>query len=216
MKMIGRKSLTRLDKRPSLPDLRKRLKIVVIDDDPNAFPVKALNDEGYTIEHWEEVRSLSRLEAGDFDIIVLDITGVAEKLSPEDGLAVLEHLKWQNPSQVIVAFSGHSFDLGKQRFFDLADDTLPKPVNVLKCKQVLDQLIQTKFTVEHLWGTLVSLMTNEEVPDKIIRKLERQIASAISRGGDPDYGAIVSRALGKADLAARIAAPLGTIASLCG
>ena len=58
------KPLTSLAKHVSLPELRKRVKIVVIDDDENAFPLAALRDAGYTIEHWERVKSVERLEQG--------------------------------------------------------------------------------------------------------------------------------------------------------
>ncbi len=209
-----RKSLVSLATPLPLRELKKRTKIVVIDDDENAFPVKALQDEGYTIEYWPEVTRLDRLEHGDFDIIVLDIAGVATKFSPEDGLGVLQHLKTHNPSQIIVAFSGQSFDLSKQPFFRLADDTMPKPVNPLKCKQVLDHLIESRMTVKHLWETVVAVLCNAEVPEKKIKQLEKQVASAISSGGKPDYKAVVSSVVEKSDLAAKVAAVVMKIASL--
>ena len=142
------KPLATLAKPLDIAQLRKRAKILVIDDDPNAFPVQVLKDEGYTIDHWTEVTSLERLERGDFDVIVLDIAGVATKFTKMDGLGILEHLKQANPTQIVDAFSGQSFDLGKNKFFRLADDALAKPVDALKCKQVLDHLLETKFTVE--------------------------------------------------------------------
>ena len=108
--------------------LRRRAKIAVIDDDPTAFPTELLQKEGYTIQYLPEVESLDPLERGQFDIIILDIRGVAPQWSGDDavddGLAVLEHLKDRNPSQVVVAFSGETFDLSKSRFWKLADDTL--------------------------------------------------------------------------------------------
>lgn len=213
--LLKRRSLASLEKPLSLRELRKQTKIVVIDDDENAFPVKALQEEGYTIEYWPEVRSLDRLEQGDFDIIVLDIAGVAKKFSPEDdGFGVLQHLKANNPSQIIVAFSGQSFDLSKQQFFRLADDTMPKPVNPLKCKQVLDHLIESRMTVKHLWETVVAVLRTAEVPEKKIKQLEKQIASAISSGGKPDLKAVVSSVVEKGDLAAKVAAVVMKIASL--
>src|SRR5215211_3686491 len=106
--------------------LRKRVKIIVVDDDKNAFPVKALQGDGYSIEYWPKVQSIDRLERGDFDIIVLDIGGVAQHLSQDDGLGVLKQLKRRNPLQIIVALSGQTFDIGKAAFFKLADDVLTK------------------------------------------------------------------------------------------
>lgn len=212
-----KKTLVSLAKPLSLPDLRKRTKIVVVDDDPEAFPVEALKHEGYTIEHWPEVHSMDRLERGDFDIIVLDISGVAKKFSPEeDGLGVLQHLKWHNPVQIIVAFSGQSFDLSKQDFFKLADDTMPKPVSILKCKQVLDQLIESKMTVKHLWETITALMRAEGIPEKRITQLEAKVVAALNAGGTTDIKGIVTGIIERSDLAAKSVGVLVKIASLCG
>lgn len=218
--LFGRRKLTSLAKPLSLADLRKRVKIVVIDDDENAFPTQTLQDEGYTIEYWPEVKSLDRLERGDFDIIVLDIAGVAGRFAPgngpNDSLDILDHLKRYNPAQIIIAFSGQTFDLSKQPFFSKADDVLPKPVTALKCKQVLDQLIEAKFTVEHMWNSVVAVMKREKASQKAIDKLEQNIAKAVSKGDKPDYGALVSASVEKADLAARIAGVVTKIATLCG
>lgn len=216
MGLFSRKPLTSFAKRIALPDLRKRVKIVVIDDDPNAFPLQALRDSGYTIDTWDNVKSLERLEQGDFDIIVLDISGVAAHVTPDDGLGVLEHIKKVNPSQIVVAFSGQSFDLGKQKFFRMADDSLPKPADHLKCKQILDQLIEKKFTVEHLWASVAGAMARDGVSDKGIAKIEKQISKAIASGGQPDYGSIITEVTGKAELGIKVIGTLVKIGALCG
>jgi CheY-like chemotaxis protein len=212
-----RMSLMSLAKPSSLPELRKRTKIVVIDDDKNAFPIEALRQEGYTIDYWPEVQSMDRLERGDYDIIVLDIAGVAMKFSPdEDGLGVLQHLKRHNPTQIIVAFSGQSFDLSKQDFFKLADDTMPKPVSILKCKQVLDQLIETKMTVRHLWETLTGLMRSEGIPEKKIAQLEANLVAALSAGTSPDARGMISGLIDRTDVAVKAASVLVKIAAIFG
>lgn len=217
MALFRSKRLTSLSKAFSLPELRKRTKILVIDDDVDAFPVQSLRNQGYTIEHWAEVQSMERLERGDFDIIILDIAGVARKLSPEeDGFAVLQHLKQHNPMQIIVAFSGQSFDLSKQEFFKLADDTLPKPVNTLKCRQILDELIESKMTVRHLWDTVSALMRAEGVTERKVAKLEKQLAKAIESARSPDVPDIVSGCVERGELALKVTAVVLKILALCG
>lgn len=37
---------------PPISELRKRTRILVIDDDSNAFPVALLKKEGYAIDYW--------------------------------------------------------------------------------------------------------------------------------------------------------------------
>jgi DNA-binding response OmpR family regulator len=183
----------------------------VIDDDPHAFPIEILRQEGYNIDHWAEVQSLAKLEDGEYDIIILDIGGIATKLTASDGLGILEHLKEKNPSQVIVAFSGQSFDIQKSRFFKLADDVLAKPAEPLKCKQVIDLLLETKFTFDHMWKAIAEVLRIQHVPDATIGTLARQVRTAIRRGEKPDYVSVLKKALNKAEEASRIAGLLARI-----
>jgi DNA-binding response OmpR family regulator len=173
--------------KPALPSLRKLARILVIDDDPNSFPFKPLQSEGYNIEWWGQVDNIGRLEAGEFDIIILDIVGVASQWSSQDGLGVLEHLKNRSPAQIIVAFSGHTFDLSKTRFWKLADETLPKPVDALKCMQVIDNILETTFTAKHYWDGISELLRANGVPQRRIDSLEDNLARAIDDGAKVDY-----------------------------
>lgn len=148
---------------------------------------------------------------------MLDIAGVAQRISPdEDGLGVLQHLKSHNPTQIIVAFSGQSFDLSKQDFFRLADDTMPKPVTALKCMQVLDGLIESKMTVRHLWDSVVTLMRAEGVPNRNINKIEAQMIQAMRAGIRPNMAQLVSEVVVRSELAVKVIEVLTKIGGLCG
>ena len=75
------------------PEDRKKLaKVLVIDDEEQSFPIENLRADGYSIEHWESVDGprLSRLEDAQFDIVILDIQGVAAPglSGAGDGLAM--------------------------------------------------------------------------------------------------------------------------------
>jgi CheY-like chemotaxis protein len=170
---LGQRKITELKLNLPADEGRKRARILVIDDDADAFPVKLIEKEGYNIQYWPKVESIRSLEEGEFDIIFLDIGGVSSpEVSKKDGLGVLEHLKRYNPGQIVVAYSGRSFDLSQQRFFQLADDFLAKPSDMLECKQKIDQLLQVKFTAMHYWNTLLTVLRNNDVPEKKIKAVE--------------------------------------------
>ncbi len=164
---------------PSFADLKKRTKILVIDDDEHSFPFDILRREGYSIEHWPKVESLAALEEGHYDIIILDIQGVARELSLDDGLGVLELVKKANPGQIVVAFSSHSYDLSKNRFWRLADDSLCKPVDVSTCKRLIDSLIETKRTPQHYWKALGALLNSQGLSIKQVAKIEDKVVRAL-------------------------------------
>lgn len=165
-------------------DLRKRVKILVVDDNEEHFPYQLLRDNGYTIEWWEKVTSdkLERMERGDFDIIILDIKGIADdSVSDSEGIGILKRIKSVNPSQVVVAFSGHSFDLDKTEFWKLADDTLSKPVSIIKAKELIDRLINEKITIINYWEAIKTILISEGVGEKDIKKIEQHIISSIEK-----------------------------------
>ncbi len=189
---------------PTVDILRKRTRILVIDDDENSFPFEIMRNEGYAIDYWPKVQSLDKLERGEYDIIVLDIGGVAKEYSHEDGLGILEHLKDVNPAQIIVAFSGQTFDLSKNRFWRLADDSLSKPVDATKCKRMLDNLIENKMTLSHYWGVIIEILKREQVSDKNITQLEDKLTRALQNKDTDGICGILRSACNKADLALRL------------
>lgn len=167
-------------------ELKKRTRIIVIDDE-NSFPTKLFKDEGYSIDKWDLVKDYSKLENGFFDIIILDIKGVAKHISEEDGLGVLISLKKNNPAQIIISYSQHSYDLSKIEFFQLADDNIAKPSDYLKIKSILDNLISTQFKPDRYINTLNQILLKNHIDEKNIKKIKVEIAKAIKTKKTPDW-----------------------------
>lgn len=171
-------TLAKLKIRRDLKDQIRRARILVIDDDANAFPTELLKAEGYNIAYWESVKTLAPLESGEYDIIILDLNGIATPAqSGKDGVGILRHIKFYNPSQIVIAYSAKKYDFKEGDFWKLADDFLGKPSPLISCKQKIDELLQNKFNVEHYWNILRGRMVAESVPEKNISKLENLIVS---------------------------------------
>jgi DNA-binding NtrC family response regulator len=201
---------------PSVDVLRKRTRILVIDDDENSFPFELMRNEGYAIDYWPKVQNLGKLEGGEYDIIVLDIGGVAKEYTHEDGLGILEHLKDANPAQIVVAFSGQTFDLSKNRFWRLADDSLSKPVDATRCKRMLDSLIENKMTLSHYWEAVINVLKREQVSDRNIAQIEDKLARALESKDTGRICDVLRSACTKADLALRLASVGMKMAALLG
>jgi len=201
---------------PPLADLRKRTRILVIDDDPHSFPFDVLRREGYAIDHWFKVDTLRALEEGQYDLIFLDIQGVAKEYSGEDGLGILEHLKQVNPSQIVVAFSAHSYDLSKNRFWRLADDSLSKPVEAAKCKRLIDNLIESKRTPAHYWAVIADLLARQGLDAKQIARVEDKVARALANKDKKAITDALEPAVKSAELAVRLASIALKIAAIFG
>ena len=201
---------------PPLADLRKRTRILVIDDDPHSFPFDVLRREGYAIDHWFKVDNLRTLEEGQYDIIFLDIQGVAQEYSQEDGLGILEYLKEVNPSQIVVAFSAHSYDLSKNKFWRLADDSLSKPVEATKCKRLIDNLIEGKRTPAHYWGAIAELLARQGLSPKQITQIEDKVTRALAKKDKKALTDALKPAVTSVELAVRLASIAFKIAAILG
>ena len=147
---------------------------------------------------------IQKLENGFFDIIILDIKGVAQHISEEDGLGVLVSLKKNNPAQIIISYSQHSYDLSKIEFFQLADDNIAKPSDYLKIKSILDNLISSQFKPERYIETLHQILRNNNLSENEIKKLDSGISKSIKKKEKPDWKAILEFTKDKTDLVKQI------------
>ena len=165
-----------------IAELRKRCKILVVDDEEASFPTSALKNDGYTIEWWSHVDAnrLARLETGQFDLLILDIQDIAEPgLSDTgDGLGILRRLKDTNPEQFIVAFSGREFDLDAVPFWRLADDALRKPVTLITCKAKLDAWISECLDPSAQWQRIKQRLLANNISPFTVHRVEGAIVRA--------------------------------------
>jgi hypothetical protein len=191
--------ITELKSQAEFNDLKRRIRTVVIDDE-DSFPVNLFQAEGYSIDKWPKVLDYGKLESGFYDIIVLDIKGVAQHISEDDGLGVLESLKKTNPAQIIIAFSQHSYDLSKARFWEMADDKIAKPSDFLKIKGTIDTLIKTKFKPDRYINTLHDVLRKNNISERDIKRLDTQITKSIKDKRNPDWNTLLNFVNNKTEL----------------
>src|ERR1022692_2980561 len=105
---------------PDIETLRKRGKILVIDD--HDLPAQVLFErDGYHFERWPEIKNLSQLTDGHYEIILLDLQGVGLNESPDmQGLGILRHIKKSNPAQIVIAYSAQPQKISARSFLDFA------------------------------------------------------------------------------------------------
>ena len=176
-------------------DLKKRIKNVVIDDKKDSFLIEKMKDFGFTLEYWKIIDSnkLKRLEKNEFDIIILDIEGVVEtsELGEKDGLDILKSLKNKNNKQIIIAFSGSTYDVSKGEFWKITDDFLKKPINAFDTKEMLEEIILNNYSINNLINQLKQIINKQIDNQKDIEKLETIIVKAIKEEKNLDMLKIV-------------------------
>ncbi|REL37684.1 response regulator [Rhodohalobacter sp. SW132] len=162
----------------ALSNLKNRIRILLIDDE-ESLNIDQFNREGYSLEHWEQVKSMKPLHQGEFDILILDIRDIATDISEEDGFGVLKSIKENNPLQIVIAFSAYSYDLSKKKFWDLADDAVDKPVGFIEMKKVLDNIIFNRFNPENEINIIHDKLYELNISTNDIISLEKSIHNKI-------------------------------------
>jgi hypothetical protein len=130
----------------STDEIRKRARLLVIDDQP--FPYEALfQRDGYNLEKWDDVERLTDIETGNYDLVLLDMQGIGRSESAEQGFGLLKHLKERCPTLIVVAYSNADWGLKYQKFLRLADAVLPKSADYVEFKHRVDDLLASRFSL---------------------------------------------------------------------
>lgn len=163
---------------PEIPfeEIKKRSKILVVDDSDFAY-LTLFKKDGYSIEHWKDIKNLPSLEKGAFDIILLDIQGVGKKQSQDQGFGILKHLNKACPAQIVIAYSNADWSLKYQEFFRMADAVLAKSSDYVDFKRVVDELLIKRFSMDFYLDRFVQLTGSHTQGD--ISKLKKQATKAI-------------------------------------
>jgi CheY-like chemotaxis protein len=160
-------------------EARRRCRILLIDDDPNALPLEDIKKGDYNIsqERLVSPELLRQCEGGVFDIIILDYNGIApEAVTPDDGFGVFARIKGANPNQYIISISGQTYDISKTEYFQRANDWLRKPTDLATTQDKLDAGIRTVFDKSEALARLRRQLLDDGISaravDKIISKIE--------------------------------------------
>lgn len=131
---------------PSLESVRKRARVLVIDD--HVLPAqKSFERDGYHFERWAEIKNLSQLTDGHYDLILLDVQGVGLNEDPQyQGLGILRHIKQRNPAQSVIVYSSQPQKISAVEFTVLADAVLDKGMSYVEYKEHVDALLLRRAT----------------------------------------------------------------------
>lgn len=152
----------------------KELNILILDDEPQNYPIEYLRNCKYKINHREEI-SLSNIdEILDFDLIILDITGIVKEDKKKGGFELLKRLRKEKPlGQAIIAASSKRFDLSVADFYEMADVKIKTPIEGIEMEEVLEQAMKLKFNVLELAKKLdhiIGLVQNIPLRDTIMNE----------------------------------------------
>lgn len=125
----------------------KSLRIAVVDDHPEDYPLESLRRLGYSVVH------IPSLGLGDipsllaYQCVLLDINGVLLEDPKRGGLEILKRLKTAD-GPYVVAVSSKVFDITMSEFFMLADQRLKKPIPQAEVEGIIESAYQARYSAE--------------------------------------------------------------------
>ncbi|WP_186027340.1 response regulator transcription factor [Burkholderia gladioli] len=175
-------------KRPVL----SMLKIAIVDDKPDDFPIAYLRQCGYdlTVISTISLADASGLQA--YDLIAMDITNVVVEDAARGGLELIRRVKHFPNSPVVIAVSGRRYDPTMTEFFRLADSHMKKPIKPADLESAIEKLLTDRCApgqiAESMDKIILAAVGDQHKRLAIIRRLSKALKSekSVAAGLDGD------------------------------
>lgn len=162
-------NVTNIVKEKSIEKLRERAKILLVDDEEYDI-IDILKTRGYDIYYKSDINYL--IETEPFDIILLDIKGIATKFgSPKEGFGFAMNVKSKYPQKVVISFSGVS-DVRINEELHKIDGFITKDTDVDTWCSRLDGFIKDYCDESYQWNAIANKLKNDGVNEDVINELK--------------------------------------------
>ncbi len=129
------------------PTSASSLKVAVVDDRPEDYPLDTLRRLGYSIAHIGHLSLADIPSLLAYDCILLDINGVLDEDTKNGGLQILKRLKISD-GPYVVAVSSKGFDITMSEFFMLADHRLKKPIPPAEVEGIIQKAFENRYSAK--------------------------------------------------------------------
>lgn len=195
---------------------KRRCRVLLIDDDPNALPLTDITSDDYNISQRTAVDPdlLRQCESGVYDIIILDYNGIAPAaITPEDGFGIFDRIRKANPEQYIIAVSAQTYDISRTAYFKNANDWLKKPTELATTKDKIDTGIRFLFDKNSVLERLRTQMLSDGFRQKSIERVMQRLAEKNYADLD-EMNEMIKRVAKVSDISKTILGTLKTLAKI--
>lgn len=182
LKWFGRRKLSSVKdyitvNNPNYVFDNKGVKIVVVDDNPDDFPLDYLRSTFGQVTVFDKISLSEASKLIGYDLIFLDMTGVVKEDLKYGGLQLIKKVKDLPDSPIVVAVSRARFDPTATDYFKIADDVLKKPLTEMKCEDVVLDLVKDKLSPFKAADTIDSEILSRSKNDREKYKINDLIFS---------------------------------------
>ncbi len=180
-----------ISKTNSLVELRRFVKILIIDD--NEFgPEVFLKKNGYQIQHKLDIDSIQDVEP--YDIVLCDISGVGKKLGyTKEGAFIIREIHNSYPNKRVIAYTAYTFDTNYNEYFSFADFVAPKDLSIDDWINVLDEQVKKSIDPVEQWMKIRNNLIEKNVSTLEIAKIEDRYVKAVKNVNFDKFCAFIDR-----------------------
>lgn len=154
--------------------------IAIVDDESGEFPIEYLRRLGHQVDEIHEVSLAEVNKLLSYDLIFLDMIGVVKEDAERGAMQLIKKIKEHQFNPYVIAVSKSKFDPTVTEYFKLADDIGSKPMDEIKCDQLIN-LYLTDCSPESCAKEIDKLLHKKSIPQKITEKATKIIIDLLSK-----------------------------------
>lgn len=153
-----------------ISNIRKNIKVLIVDDEDDEI-YKVLKERQYEIYYKNDITYA--IEAEPFDIILLDIKGVAKRLrSSMEGFAIACEIKQRYPYKKVCCYSGSVYKEISEEISRI-DAFIVKDMDIDKIANKIDTLMLEYINLDSKWEIFRKELKNNNIPEKDIQQIKK-------------------------------------------
>ncbi len=163
----------------NISELRRHVNMLVIDD--NEFgPEMYLKNNGYQIQHKQDIETIKDVEP--YDIILCDIAGVGKKLGYQnEGAFIIREIHANYPNKRIIAYTSYTYNPELNQYFSMADFVAPKDFAIDDWIYALDDQVRKSIDPVNQWKKIRNYLIEHDVSSLTIAKIEDKFVAAVNK-----------------------------------
>lgn len=165
----------------SLSNIRKRIKILVVDDESDDI-YNILKERQYDVYYKNDMNYA--VEAEPFEIVVMDIRGVAKRLqSGMEGFSLACEVKQKYPLKRVCCYTGsiHA-EISEQLADKKIDAFFPKDMEMDKICEKIDRLILDYVDYKQQWEIIRKQLIDCNTSEKDIKIIQEAYEEGFNKG----------------------------------
>lgn len=158
---------------------REDVRILLIDNEPFSS-LERLKRNNFIITQANDIENVSFIN--EYEIVLLDIEGVAKSLSEKyQGAFLIKEIRNKYPHKIIVAYSAKTFDASYNEYFSYANFVFLKDISTEQWVENLDEAITHAIDAVYQWKSLRDYLLKKDVRLDIVLKLENNFVQSLER-----------------------------------